>query len=81
MWGETSERRRGTQAASGLGRDRDKRTRGTQTDNGEREDAYADVTQMTEAAAYGEKRKIARGCCRKIVRGTDSSERREKRDE
>ena len=80
MGGETSERR-GRQAASGLGRDRDKRTRGTQTDNGERQDAYADVTQMTEAAAYGEKRKIVRGCCRKIVRGTDSSERREKRDE
>ena len=57
-------RRRGTQAASGLGRDNDKTVRGTKTVR------HKMHTQMAETATYGDKREIVRGCCRKIVRGT-----------
>ena len=70
--------RRGTQAASGLGRDRGETVRGTQTDSGETQDRKMH-TQMTETSSYGDKREIVTGCYQKIVRGTQTAVREDRR--
>ena len=50
--------RRGTQAASGLGRDRDKTARGTKTDSGETQDAYADDRDSSVRRQAGDRERL-----------------------
>ena len=65
--------RRGTQTASGLGRDRGKIVRGTQTDIGETQDAYADDRDISVRRQAGNHDRLL---SEDNERHTNSSERR-----
>ena len=65
--------RRGTQAASGLGRDRGETVRGTQTDSGETQDAYADDRDIIVRRQAGDRDRLL---SEDSERHTNSSERR-----
>ena len=65
--------RRGTQAASGLGRDRGKTVRSLQTDSGETQDVYADERDISVREQAGDRDRLM---SEDIERCTDSSERR-----